>query len=104
MTTKTYFDERASLGSRSKSLIEIASKLSAAMEQKHTGSKKRQETRDMRNLEKHYFFLKKDYQILTIAYKLRGGNPLEYIGKVRRRRHKRAQQFGARLRSDPRFA
>jgi hypothetical protein len=76
MTTKTYFSERASLGARSKSLIEIASRLSAEMEKRHTGSKKRQETKDMRNLEKHYFYLKKDYQLLTIAYKLRGGNPV----------------------------
>lgn len=82
MTTKVYFDERASLGARSKSLIEIANKLSLEMEKKHTGSKKRQETHDMRNLEKHYFYLKKDFQLLTIAYKLRGGNPLEYFAKL----------------------
>ena len=36
----------------------------------------------MRNLEKHYFYLKKDFQLLTIAYKLRGGNPLEYFAKL----------------------
>jgi len=82
MTTKTYFSERASLGARSKNLLEIAKKLSLQMESKSKGSKKRQETRDMRNLEKHYFYLKKDFQLLTIAYKLRGGNPLEYIAKL----------------------
>jgi LMBR1 domain-containing protein 1 len=82
MTTKTYFDERALLGGRTKTLLEIANKLSLEMEKKHTGAKKRQETRDMRNLEKHYFYLKKDFQILTIAYKLRGGNPLEYFFKL----------------------
>jgi LMBR1 domain-containing protein 1 len=82
MTTKTYFDERALLGSRTKTLLEIANKLSLEMEKKHTGSLKRQEVRDMRNLEKHYFYLKKDFQILTIAYKLRGGNPLVYFLKL----------------------
>ena len=82
MTTKTYFSERASLGARAKTLIEIAQKLSLAMEGRNKGSKKRQEGRDMRNLEKHYFYLKKDFQLLTIAYKLRGGNPLEYIAKL----------------------
>jgi len=82
MTTKTYFTERASLGARAKSLLEIGARLSAEMEKRHTGSKKRQEGRDMRNLEKHYFYLKKDFQLLTIAYKLRGGNPLEYIAKL----------------------
>lgn len=82
MTTKQYFDERASLGSRTKTLLEIANKLSGEMEKRHTGSKKRQEAHDMRNLEKHYFYLKKDYQLLTIAYKLRGGNPLEWFAKL----------------------
>lgn len=82
MTAKTYFEERALLGGRTKTLLEIANKLSLEMEKRHTGSKKRQETRDMRNLEKHYFYLKKDFQILTIAYKLRGGNPLEYAAKL----------------------
>lgn len=82
MTTKTYFDERALLGGRTKTLLEIANKLSLELEKKHTGAKKRQETRDMRNLEKHYFYLKKDFQILTIAYKLRGGNPLVYLLKL----------------------
>lgn len=82
MTTKVYFDERTALGGRTKTLLEIANKLSLEMEKHHTGGKKRQEARDMRNLEKHYFYLKKDFQILTIAYKLRGGNPLVYFAKL----------------------
>lgn len=82
MTTKTYFDERGMLGQRAKQLINIAQQLQIAMEKHHTGSQKRQEQRDLRNLEKHYFYLKKDYQILTIAYKLRGGNPLVYLLKL----------------------
>lgn len=82
ISTKVYFEERTNLGGRAKKLIEIAEKLSIQLEKggKSRGAR-RQENRDLKNFEKHYYYLKKDYQILYIAHQLKGGNPLVYIFK-----------------------
>lgn len=83
ISTKAYFEERASMGSRAKQLLNIAEKLQQSMDKAgKSRSQRNQDSADMRALEKHYYFLKKDYQILYIAHKLKGGNPLEYFAKL----------------------
>ena len=78
MSTKTYFEERQKLGERAKQMIELGKRMQEAQD-KNTGggvlarSKERQE---LSAFEKSYFHLKKDYQMLYVAHKLKGGNPL----------------------------
>jgi len=84
ISTKTYFEQRNELGKRVKTLIEQGEKMQQSHEQDKGNrflAANRHRT-DVRNFEKNYYLLKKDYQILHVAFKLKGGNPLWYFFKL----------------------
>ena len=79
MSTKTYFEERQKLGERAKQLIELGKRMQAAAGRQHgrrRAGRAAQERSELNAFEKNYFYLKKDYQMLYVAHKLKGGNPL----------------------------
>ncbi len=77
MSTKVYFEQRQLLGQRVKALLELAEQMQNELEKGGKSVMGRQrDKQDFRALEKNYFYLKKDYQILYVAHKLKGGNPL----------------------------
>jgi len=82
ISTKVYFEERQNLGKRAQILIQIGERL---QEQQERGTKKvskRRLNKQLLEFERHYYFLKKDHHVLTIAHKLKGGNPLWYFFKL----------------------
>jgi len=82
ISTKVYFEERQNLGKRAQILIQIGERL---QEQQERGTKKvskRKLNKQLLEFERHYYFLKKDHHVLTIAHKLKGGNPLWYFFKL----------------------
>jgi LMBR1 domain-containing protein 1 len=84
MSTKQYFEERNILGERASKLLKVAERI-RDLEVKGESRSRRQKTDDSRSikkLEKHYYLLKKDLDLLETAHKLRGGNPLWWIGKL----------------------
>jgi len=83
ISTKTYFEERQNLGKRAQFLIGIGEKLQEQQEGRAAKKmSKRRLNKQLLQFEQHYYFLKKDYKVLTIAHKLRGGNPLWYFFKL----------------------
>jgi len=81
MSTKVYFEERTSLGQRANKLIKVGEKMEELIVkgESRTRRQKLDDSRNIRTLEKHYYLLKKDLDILNIAHKLKGGNPLWYF-------------------------
>jgi LMBR1 domain-containing protein 1 len=77
ISTKSYFEQRAALGTRCKQLLELGEGMQSQFDKAGKGVIARQrDKQDFRAFEKNYFYLKKDYQVLYVAHKLRGGNPL----------------------------
>ena len=78
MSTKTYFEERQKLGERAKQLIEMGKRLQEQQDKATNGGlrARAQERSQLNGFEQNYFYLKKDYQMLYVAHKLKGGNPL----------------------------
>lgn len=77
ISTKKYFEERSNLGRRAQQLLELGKQLQRNTDRsERKWGERREDDRDFRGFEKHYYFLKKDYQLLYIAHKLKGGNPI----------------------------
>ena len=78
MSTKTYFEERQKLGERAKQMIELGKRLQEQQDKSTGGGVlvRSRERQELHAFEQNYFYLKKDYQILYVAHKLKGGNPL----------------------------
>ena len=78
MSTKTYFEERQKLGERAKQLIEVGKAMQSTQDKATNGGirARAQERSQLNAFEQNYFYLKKDYQMLYVAHKLKGGNPL----------------------------
>jgi len=77
MKTATYFEEKRKLGERAKSLVEVGEQLKKkSRDSSVSRTEKRKLRKNMREFEKHYYYLKQDYKILYTAHKLKGGNPL----------------------------
>lgn len=83
ISTKQYYEERTTLGRRAAQLLELGEKLQRQIDKAGVGfSDRRKNNNEYSDYEKQYYFLKKDYQMLVVAYQLKGGNPLFYIAKL----------------------
>lgn len=83
ISTKAYFEQRTVLGQRCKALLELGEKMQSEFDKGGKGVwQKQQDKSTFRAFEKNYFYLKKDYQILYVAHKLKGGNPLVPIAEL----------------------
>jgi len=83
ISTSDYVTQKEELGHRCVALIELANKMLREHEKGGKGFfARRGEANELTQFEKNYFYLKKDYQLLTVAYKLKGGNPLYYALKL----------------------
>jgi len=80
MKTAVYFEQKRALGERAKSLVELGDSLK---KRSRDGGGRRFRT-DLREFEKQYYYLKQDFQVLNMAYKLKNGkgNPLAPIIKL----------------------
>eukprot|EP01006_Ploeotia_vitrea_P022926 TRINITY_DN55354_c0_g1_i2.p1 TRINITY_DN55354_c0_g1~~TRINITY_DN55354_c0_g1_i2.p1 ORF type:complete len:395 (-),score=166.08 TRINITY_DN55354_c0_g1_i2:455-1639(-) len=84
MTTQEYYTQRNQLGKRAKRLMEIGKQIEK--EQSEPGSRSRKvrraEARVLTRFEQAYYFLKRDFDLLEVSHKLKGGNPLWYFMKL----------------------
>jgi len=74
MTTKTWYEEKQKIGERAIQLIEIGEKLHLRMKGERTRKEKRTDAKHFLEFEKHYYFLKRDCNVLHMARDLKGGS------------------------------
>jgi LMBR1 domain-containing protein 1 len=80
ISTKEYFETKIELGNRTNTLLQLGKDIQRKHEIKPKNIiEKLERSREFTAFEKHYYYLKKDYQMLHVAHKLRGGNPLLYF-------------------------
>lgn len=84
MKTADWIEERRKLGERASLLLDVGEKMKDLHEKNETRSRsqKRKDKKNMLKFEQHFYFLKKDYEILNVAYQLKGGNPVWYFFKL----------------------
>lgn len=86
MPTSEYVTEKQKLGERAVALLSAGESLKKTMDKKEstarTRAQKRKDRKNMMKFEQHFYFLKKDYEILQVAYQLKGGNSLWYLLKL----------------------
>jgi len=81
ISTKAYFEHKQELGNRAGQLKAIAAQLQSLVIKgdSRTRSEKTKDNSNIRQLEKYYYKLKNDIELLEIAHKLKGGNSLWYL-------------------------
>lgn len=83
MKTQEWIEEKKELGLRSVELARVGEALVAQCEQGPKGFvQKRKHKQQMKAFEQHFYFLKNDYEVLNVAYHLKGGNPVWYFVKL----------------------
>lgn len=84
MSTKVWVEEKANLANRAAALIEIGTKFKEQLDKANSRSftERRDDKRSFLKFEQAYYFLKKDYVMLDLSHRLKGGNPLWYILKL----------------------
>jgi len=82
MKTSEYFEKKRALGQRATMLIEVGEKIKSDVRKPRSRGDKIKDRKNLREFEKHYYFLKQDYAILKVAHELKGGNPLIPIFKL----------------------
>lgn len=84
MSTRVWVDEKENLAKRAAGLIEIGTKFKEMLEKAdpRSRSEARADKKNFLKFEQNYYFLKKDYTMLDLSYRLKGGNPLWYIMKL----------------------
>jgi len=84
MSTKAWIDEKNNLAKRASALIEIGTKFKEQLDKLGSRSftERRSDRKNFLKFEQAYYFLKKDYVMLDVSHRLKGGNPLWYIAKL----------------------
>jgi len=82
MKTSEFFEKKRALGQRATMLVEVGEKIKSDVRKPRSRGDKLKDRKNLREFEKHYYFLKQDYAILRTAHELKGGNPLVPIVKL----------------------
>lgn len=80
MPTKVWIEEKRNLAKRAVMLISIGEALKHESDDRGANNKANKKL--ARKFEAQYYFLKKDFKMLEISHKLRGGNTLWYVLKL----------------------
>jgi LMBR1 domain-containing protein 1 len=78
MTSVTYAEQGLKISERAQNLHRIAQYIKTTLGRAggFTRTERRKSDANIKKFYKHYYFLKKDIEILETAYRLKGGNPL----------------------------
>lgn len=84
MSTAAWVEGKRRIGQRASALLVFGEDLKARREAsgEKSSKKRRDERKRMLQFEKHFYFLKSEYEVLCTAYKLKGGNPVWYFFKL----------------------
>jgi LMBR1 domain-containing protein 1 len=85
MSDREYIDNKRVIGRRARELGQIGKKLHREMtdpDANSTRSKRKEQAKTLARFEEAYYFVKKDYEILQISYRQKGGNPVWYAFKL----------------------
>lgn len=84
MDSVKYFAERQHMGERASKLRAIAEQLKKGLSKvgAATRGERRKTEQNYKKFMKFYYFLKKDIEVLEVAHKLKGGNPLIPFGQL----------------------
>jgi len=82
MSTTEYYEKRDEVRGRAEQLLVVAERLQQANLKASTRAAKRDYARSLKRMNNAFHFLKRDIELLDIAWRLKGGNPLWPIFKL----------------------
>lgn len=85
ISVQRYTEEKRKVGERADTLLRIGEAIQNRLQLapiKTSRSQRRQDVKDLRNFEKHYYFLKKDWHLLELSRQKKDTTPLWYFLKL----------------------